>query len=53
VHFLEAVGEGYLNLTTIYGRDVGAAFHPAIHSRHFGVLGQPIVSQYRGTCVPK
>ena len=53
VHLLEAVGEGYLNLTTIYDRDTGAAGHPAIHSRHFGVLGQPIVSQYRGTCLPK
>lgn len=53
LHFLEAVGEGYLNLTTVYDRDAGAAVHPAIHSRHFGVLGQPIVSQYRGTCVPR
>ena len=53
VHFLEAVGEGYLNLTTVYGRDAGATAHPAIHSRHFGVLGQPIVSQYRGVCQPK
>jgi hypothetical protein len=53
VHFLEAVGEGYLNLTTIYDRDAGAATHSAVHSRHFGVLGQPIVSQYRGTCVAK
>lgn len=53
VHFLEAVGEGYLNITTIYDRDAGTTLHPAIHSRHFGVLGQPIVSQYRGTCLPK
>ena len=53
VHFLEAVGEGYLNLTTVYDRDAGAASHPAVHSRHFGVLGQAIVSQYRGTCVAK
>lgn len=53
VHFLEAVGEGFLNLTTIYDRDAGAATHPAVHSRHFGVLGQPIVSQYRGSCAAK
>ena len=53
VHFLEAVGEGYLNLTTIYDRDPGSTAHPAVHSRHFGLLGQPIVSQYRGTCLAK
>jgi hypothetical protein len=53
VHFLEAVGEGYLNLTTIYDRDAGSMGHPAVHSRHFGLLGQPIVSQYRGTCLAK
>ena len=53
VHFLEAVGEGFLNLTTIYDRDVGSPNQAAVHSRHFGVLGQPIVSQYRGTCLAK
>jgi hypothetical protein len=53
VHFLEAVGEGYLNLTTVYDRDAGSASYPAVHSRHFGLLGQPIVSQYRGTCLAK
>ncbi len=53
VHFLEAVGEGYVNLTTVYDRDSGSATHSAVHSRHFALLGQPIVSQYRGTCVPK
>jgi hypothetical protein len=53
VHFLEAVGEGYLNLTTIYDRDTGAITHSAVHSRHFGVLGQAIVSQYRGACLAK
>jgi hypothetical protein len=53
VHFLEAVGEGYLNLTTIYDRDAGSATYSAVHSRHFALLGQPIVSQYRGTCLAK
>ncbi len=53
VHFLDAVGEGYLNITTIYDRDAGSVTYPAVHSRHFGLLGQPIVSQYRGSCIAK
>jgi hypothetical protein len=24
-----------------------------VHSRHFGVLGQPVVAQYAGTCSAK
>ena len=50
LHFLEVAGEGFLNLTTVYDRDERTGRHPAIHSRHFGVLGQPVVSQYRGFC---
>ena len=53
LHFLEVAVEGYLNITTIYARDAGTGTHPAVHSRHFGVLGQPLVSQYRGFCHPK
>lgn len=51
LHFMEVVGEGYLNLTTVYDRDAGATSHPAVHSRHFGVLGQPVVGHYQGHCV--
>jgi hypothetical protein len=51
LNVLEIVAEGYLNVTTIYDRDVGAATHPAVHARHFGVLSQPVVSHYRGSCV--
>jgi hypothetical protein len=53
LHFLEVVGEGYLNVTTVYDRDAKATKHPAVHSRHFGVLGQPIVAQYQGLCAAK
>jgi len=53
VHFIEVAGEGYLNLTTIYAVAGNEQSYPAVHSRHFGVLGQPVVSQYRGTCKAK
>ena len=49
-HFLEVVTEGYLHVTTIYDRDEAKGTYPAVHSRHFGVLGQPIVAQYQGFC---
>lgn len=52
-HFLEVVNEGFLNLTTIYDKDPASGKFPAVHSRHFGVLGQPVVSQYAGTCTEK
>jgi hypothetical protein len=52
VHVLEAVGEGYLNMTTIYDRDSAGTTHPAVHSRHNAVLGQPVIAQYRGSCAP-
>jgi hypothetical protein len=50
LHFLEIVGEGFMNVTTVYDRDAKAVKHPAVHSRHFGLLGQPIFSQYYGYC---
>lgn len=49
-HFLEPVNEGFLNLTTIYDRDPAIDAYPAVHSRHLGVLGQPLYAQYVGTC---
>jgi hypothetical protein len=49
-HFLEVVTEGYLNVTTIFDKDEAKGAYPAVHSRHFGVLGQPVVAQYQGTC---
>ena len=52
-HFLEAVTEGYLNITTVYQRDEKRGFHPAVHSRHFGLFGEPLVAQYTGRCVGK
>jgi hypothetical protein len=52
-HFLEVVNEGFLNLTTIYDKDPVSGTYPAVHSRHFGVLGQPVVAQYAGTCTAK
>lgn len=49
-HFLEAVTEGFLNLTTVYDLDKTVGKHPAVHSRHFGLLGQPVFGQYTGFC---
>ena len=53
MHFLEVVTEGFLHITTIYDKDEAKGAHPAVHSRHFGVLGQPIVTQYQGFCEAK
>lgn len=50
MHFLEVVTEGFLHITTIYDKDAAKGAYPAVHSRHFGVLGQPIVTQYQGFC---
>lgn len=53
-HFLEVANEGFLNLTTIYDADPAApGVQPAVHSRHFGLLGQPMFAQYAGTCTNK
>lgn len=52
-HFLEVVNEGFLNLTTIYDKEAGGTAYPAVHSRHFGLLGQPLFAQYAGTCTAK
>lgn len=51
--FLEVANEGFLNLTTIYDLDTTSKTYPAVHSRHFGILGQPIFAQYAGTCTAK
>ncbi len=52
-HFLEVVNEGFLNLTTVYDKDAATGRHPAVHSRHLGVLGQPVFAQYAGFCTEK
>ena len=49
-HFLEVVNEGFLNLTTIYDLDPARNTYPAVHSRHLGLLGQPVFAQYSGQC---
>lgn len=49
-HFIEAVTEGFLNLTTIYDEVGETGKYPAVHSRHFGVLGQAVYAQYTGYC---
>jgi len=51
--FLEVANEGFLNLTTVYDRDSTSGTYPAVHSRHFGILGQPIFAQYAGSCTAK
>lgn len=52
-HYLEVVNEGFLNLTTIYDKDPSTGSYPAVHSRHLGLLGQPIFAQYAGACTAK
>jgi len=52
-HFLEVVNEGFLNLTTVYDKDPATGVHPAVHSRHFGLIGQPVFAQYAGSCTAK
>jgi hypothetical protein len=52
-HFLEVVNEGFLNLTTVYDKDPATGLHPAVHSRHFGFLGEPVFAQYTGACREK
>lgn len=52
-HFLEVVNEGFLNITTVYDRDPQRKAHPAVHSRHLGLLGEPVTAQYHGFCAEK
>lgn len=52
-HFIEVVNEGFLNLTTIYDPDPATGRYPAVHSRHFGLFGQPFFAQYAGSCAAK
>ena len=52
-HFMEVVMEGYLTVTTIYSKDAKRGTYPAVHSRHFGILGEPVIAQYTGFCAAK
>lgn len=49
-HYLEIAAEGFWNITTVYDKDQATGLHPAVHSRHLGVVGQPLFAQYTGTC---
>jgi hypothetical protein len=51
--YMEVAQEGFLNLTTIYDKDPATGTYPAVHSRHFGLLGQPMFAQYAGACTDK
>ena len=35
---------------TIYTKDEKSGAHPAVHSRHFGLFGEPLIAQYTGSC---
>jgi hypothetical protein len=50
MHFLEVAIEGALYITTVYDKDESSGAYPAVHSRHFDLLGQPIVTHYQGFC---
>lgn len=52
-HFIEVANEGYMNVTTVFDVDASVGKRPAIHSRHLGVLGQPVFAQYAGFCTAK
>jgi hypothetical protein len=52
-HFLEVIAEGYLNITTVYQLDPKRNRYPAVHSRHFGLFGEPLIAQYTGSCTAK
>ena len=49
-HFLEVAIEGALYITTVFDKDDDKGAYPAVHSRHFSLLGQPIVTHYQGFC---
>ena len=49
-HYLEVAAEGFLNLTTVYDKAPGTDVYPAVHSRHLGVIGEPVYGRYTGTC---
>jgi hypothetical protein len=49
-HFIEVATEGALNITTVYDKDDAKDAFPAVHSRHFALVGQPVVTQYQGFC---
>lgn len=51
-HFLEVAIEGALYITTVFDKDDAMDAYPAVHSRHFALLGQPIVTHYHGFCKP-
>ena len=51
--FIEIANEGFMNLTTIYDLDPATGKYPAVHSRHFGLFGQPMFAQYEGHCTAK
>lgn len=51
--YLEVANEGFLNLTTVYDLDATSGTYPAVHSRHFGIIGQPVFAQYAGSCKAK
>jgi hypothetical protein len=50
MHFLEVAIEGALYITTVFDKDDAKGAYPAVHSRHFALLGQPIVTHYQGFC---
>ena len=50
LHFIEATGVGYMNVTTIFLLRTGDGRLLAVHSRHLAILDDYLVSQYNGTC---
>jgi hypothetical protein len=47
--FVERTAGGNVNLTTVFARQIEGDF-VYVHSRHVLLLGEPLPSQYHGTC---
>ena len=50
IHFLEVLTEGFLATTTVYDPDPATGVRLALHSRHMGLVGQPLMASYTGVC---
>ena len=50
ISFIERTPSGNMNVTTVYTTKIKAGGFAAVHSRHVGSPGDPMISQYLGSC---
>jgi hypothetical protein len=48
--FLERTPAGNFNMITVFATNILAPAYPAVMSRHVIIGGEPVPSQYYGTC---